>query len=271
MTVMEAFLAAEGSIISVLKKAGLVEGLSLTPTELESSSALLFWETHLTSKKASEKKYYATFNILSCNGTVYGDGSIISRTAIVSLNVFSRNKDVSILQIIARAIAGGETTKITNGDFVTDTIWVKGSGWSINTQAIATAALGNLEHTFAPTIAKTYGIIYDATVTHGSFAVTLGGVTGNVKSESGTFTSIITARSTDVLAFAGIDAFTGTINNVIVYDISNYYALSFLTAINDAAIADHWTFEMENPLSYDTENQMFVYSFILKALVTNGN
>lgn len=141
MTTMEAITAAESSITTILTDAGLVEGLSLTPAQLEVSTDLLFWETHITSKKASEKKHYATFSVLSCAGSVFGDGGIIARKAIVSLNVFSRNKDVS----------------------------------------------------------------------------------------------------------------------------------SFLTAINNKAIESFWTFEMQNPIAYDTENQMFIYDFILGALISDGD
>lgn len=97
---MKLFDALTKAIIeakNVLKSAGLIEGITLTQDELKSSKAVLFWFIEVKSEEASRKATYATFNINSIDGRLYGDGSYLSCEATVELNIFTNKEDISIM------------------------------------------------------------------------------------------------------------------------------------------------------------------------------
>jgi hypothetical protein len=124
---------------------------------------------------------------------------------------------------------------ITNGDFATDTIWTKGTGWTIS-GGVATKTAGTASNLYQPIFAtdaaaknKITVITFDTTVTAGSFTLSSGGY--NVSptvTASGSYSFRITAsepssdRNFYVLASA---AFAGTIDNVSVKELMGNHAV----------------------------------------------
>ncbi len=110
------------------------------------------------------------------------------------------------------------TTHVTNGTFGADTDWTKGAGWTI-AAGVATAITSSaaLSQNAAVTLVagRSYTVTYDATRSAGSITVSVGGTAGTARSTSATFTEVIIAGATQVLAFTGT-GFSGTIDNVVV-------------------------------------------------------
>ena len=110
---------------------------------------------------------------------------------------------------------------ITNGDFASDTIWTKGSGWTIGA-GVATAA-GAIstpisQNANVPIIqGQSYTVEFTVTASAGTLTPSVGGNAGTTRG-AGTWRETIIAGSTQVLAFTGA-AFTGTLDNVSVKDI----------------------------------------------------
>lgn len=114
---------------------------------------------------------------------------------------------------------------IRNGDFASDTIWTKGSGWTIGTGvATATGAISTAISQTSGIIdlisGVTYTITYTITRSAGDLIPSIGGTAGTTRSASGTYTESIVCGATQVIAFTGA-GFTGTIDNVsmkAIYD-----------------------------------------------------
>lgn len=108
---------------------------------------------------------------------------------------------------------------IVNGDFATDTIWTKGTGWTIGAGvATASGAISTaLSQTPSPAIIEgvSYVVTYTITRSAGSITPNLGGTAGTTRSASGTYTETITAGSTSLFEFT-TSGFTGTVDNVSV-------------------------------------------------------
>lgn len=117
-----------------------------------------------------------------------------------------------------RVEGGNFTNYVAVSDFASDTVWVKGTGWTISggvanaTGAISTA----ISQTITALVpGQTYQVTYTATQSAGSVTVSLGGTNGTARSTSATFTETIVCGTSGVLAFTGA-GFTGTLDNVIV-------------------------------------------------------
>ncbi len=116
---------------------------------------------------------------------------------------------------------------ITNGDFTTDSDWVKGAGWSIEggvavcdgTQTAGTF----LRQDGTYTNGVTYKITFTVTVTGGSIVARLqsGGTTvlGSVIENSGTYTEYLTSTGNSDFRFRGSTLFVGTVVNVSVEEV----------------------------------------------------
>jgi hypothetical protein len=92
---------------------------------------------------------------------------------------------------------------VANGDFSTDTVWTKGSGWSIGSGVATNTGPGGAD--LRQTIAITSGVNYSVQYTivsigpSGLLDVLLGGAAGTRRSTAGTFTQTITAGSVDTM------------------------------------------------------------------------
>lgn len=106
-----------------------------------------------------------------------------------------------------------------NGTFASDTVWVKGTGWTIGA-GVATAA-GAISTTLleTPTIpiiqGQAYWVTYDVTVTAGNVTFNVGGTAGTARASTGSYTEMIIAGAGTTLGFTGA-GFTGTVDNVTV-------------------------------------------------------
>lgn len=108
---------------------------------------------------------------------------------------------------------------VTNGTFATDTIWTKGTGWTIGAGvATATGAIStDLTETASPTLiaGHSYTITFTITRSAGGVIPKIGGTSGTERTSSGTYTETIIAGSTQAITFSG-NAFTGTVDTVTV-------------------------------------------------------
>jgi hypothetical protein len=114
---------------------------------------------------------------------------------------------------------------IENGNFSSDTIWTKGSGWSIGSGvATATGAISTAISQTSNIIdlipGVTYTITYTITASAGTLTCSIGGTSGTARSSSGTYTESIVCGATQTIAFTGA-GFTGTLDTIslkAIYD-----------------------------------------------------
>ena len=111
---------------------------------------------------------------------------------------------------------------VDNGDFASDTIWTKGSGWSIGAGvATATGAISTAISQTSPktvTSGRAYRVTYTITRSAGGLIPSIGGADGTERTASGTYTEIVIAGSTQTIAFTG-NGFTGTLDTVTIENI----------------------------------------------------
>lgn len=126
---------------------------------------------------------------------------------------------------------------VTNGTFASDTGWTKGTGWTIAAGvATATGAISTaLSQTSPVTLVsgRKYAVTFTVTAASaGSVAISLGGGTaGTSRSTAATFTEVITAGATQIIAFTGT-GFTGSIDNIFIipFEIGAGWVVSSGTA-----------------------------------------
>lgn len=113
---------------------------------------------------------------------------------------------------------------VDNGDFATDTAWTKGAGWTIAAGvATATGAISTAISQPSPktiTAGRAYRVTYTITRSAGGLIPSIGGNNGTERTASGTYNEIITAGSTQTVAFTG-NAFTGTLDTVVIENIDS--------------------------------------------------
>jgi hypothetical protein len=122
------------------------------------------------------------------------------------------------------------TNVIVNGTFEDDDHWTKGENWTIPAakKATAAAATENLTATVAPlSIASMYWGVYTLVVTSGTIRFTDGVTNGATRSASGTYGELFTAAATGAI-FDPQTAFTGTIDNVAVYEYDPHLLIDII-------------------------------------------
>jgi hypothetical protein len=125
-------------------------------------------------------------------------------------------------------VRGGTATLITNGDFATDTVWTKGTSWTIASGVAVRTALGSassISQTLATTANVRYSITFTvSTLTAGTITPLLTGgsadATGTAVSAPGTYTVELTSNGNTSIAFQGSSTFAGSIDNVVVRQIN---------------------------------------------------
>ena len=120
--------------------------------------------------------------------------------------------------------------QIENGDFATDSDWTKGSGWTIS-GGTANCNSGSSTELYQSSAVsgKTYKITFTITsYTSGNIAARAGGVTGVVRTSTGTFTDTIVANGTQLGVFNS-GGFVGSIDNVSAKEISGLGTISGAT------------------------------------------
>lgn len=118
----------------------------------------------------------------------------------------------------AIAVATGSSNSfadlVSNGAFSTDTVWTKGTGWTIGSgHATASTATSDLSQTVTLVEGVSYHLSFDATRSAGTVTASVGGTSGTARSTSATFAEDIVAGSSGTLSFTGA-GFSGTIDNV---------------------------------------------------------
>ncbi len=123
--------------------------------------------------------------------------------------------------------------KVTNGIFGADSDWIKGGGgtpWGIGAGKASKAAgtTGDLEQDVTVTANTWYFLKYDMTFTAGTLTPQIGGVNGPTPTSSGTYIDIVKTSSTGNLKFQASLLFAGTVDNVIVKDITGFTSIGWL-------------------------------------------
>ena len=97
MKLYEVLFKSISEIKNLLTQSGLTDGISLTPTEIKTSQAVLFWYIEVKNEEASRKSTYVTFSISNIQNYSYADGKIFTYKADVDVNIFTNKEDVSLL------------------------------------------------------------------------------------------------------------------------------------------------------------------------------
>lgn len=155
---------------------------------------------------------------------------------------------------------------VTNGAFASDTGWTKGTGWTIGSgHATAVTATSDLSQTSAITLLQgyTYTITYDVTRTAGTVTPSIGGTAGTARSTNATFTEVIVAGTTQILAFTGA-GFSGTIDNVTVtaWVLGTGWTTDGATAIATGAISTAIS-QTANALFPIVQNQAYLVTYTI--------
>jgi len=119
--------------------------------------------------------------------------------------------------------AGSEL--VTNGDFATDSNWVKGTGWTISggTANCDGTNFATISQSKTLVVGKTYK--YSFTIsnqTQGGVRFFVGNSVGVTHSVNGTFTGYITYSSGSSILLQARDSFIGSIDNVSVKEVQGF-------------------------------------------------
>jgi hypothetical protein len=120
---------------------------------------------------------------------------------------------------------GYGTTVLANGNFATDTVWVKGIGWTISGNAAhsdGSGAFADVSQAGVLVPGHTYITVFTvSSVSGGSVLLQLGvSAFGAAHGVPGTFTETITADGTNFYILAVGPTFTGAVTNVSVRDVN---------------------------------------------------
>lgn len=126
------------------------------------------------------------------------------------------------------------TELVSNNTFATDTVWSKGTDWTIGS-GVATKTAGTasvLSQTITLEAGVSYRLVYTITRTAGALTPRFTGgttVSGTAQSASGTYVDILAAVSGNTtLEFSADAAFAGTVDNVYVKRVSGNDAFQVL-------------------------------------------
>jgi len=111
MKTVLAITESKKHVETILKLAGLKEGLSASPQEIKISQDVFFWYMAVTSKEASEKETYVTYTFRSLDPSHYSDNVPVIRKPSILIEVFSRKRNVdSLLESINDAFLSSSWT-----------------------------------------------------------------------------------------------------------------------------------------------------------------
>ncbi len=214
---------ADGGNIDVMVKrnpgAGQISGIKFIFNDGESSKSI---EREISLDELDAKKF--TFSQEELEDLTYYDITKISIAPI-----FKSGKEESVGNVAdvssIKIVEPVPVNLVTNGDFDTDTDWIKGAGWSISGGKANANYFNvyNLEQDVGALSGHIYRITFtiDPPITIGSVTPAIGGVSGTTKNVVGTYTEDITATGTGNLIFsAGGNVATFSIDNVIVLDVT---------------------------------------------------
>jgi len=97
VTVVSALEQTIDATEKALINAGFIDGSTLKASEIKVESNPLFWFMKVTSKDASDKPLYATYEVSDLGALAHGDGQPSVRRARIQLNIYSRDKKIFTL------------------------------------------------------------------------------------------------------------------------------------------------------------------------------
>jgi hypothetical protein len=162
------------------------------------------------------------------------------------------------------------TEVISNNTFDSDTVWSKGTGWSIGS-GVATKTAGsaaNLSQTVTLVAGTTYRLVYTITRTAGSITPQFSGgstVSGTARSAAGTYVENLTAVSGNTtFEFAADATFAGTVDNVYLKRVSGNDAYQTTSASRPTLRARY------NLLTYSEEFDNAAWSILNAAIIKDS-
>ena len=110
---------------------------------------------------------------------------------------------------------------VQNGAFASDTIWTKGTGWTIaGGVGVSTDSASVLSQPGSYIPGRNYSLTFTvAAYTDGTITPSIGGTAGTTRSSAATFTEVIRAGGDGLLAFTTATAATLDIDNVSVREL----------------------------------------------------
>lgn len=95
MNTATAMKLAQNEVIKMLEDAGLVDGEKATEQQKRSSSVVLFWDTVLKSKIASDKQTYVVWTLVSTERKNHADDKVRAREAFAAYDIYTRRTKTS--------------------------------------------------------------------------------------------------------------------------------------------------------------------------------
>lgn len=95
MNTSTALKQAQAELIEILESAGLVDGEKATQQQQQNSATVLFWDTVLKSKSASDKQTYLVWTLVSTERKTRADDKVRAREAFGSYDIYTRRTKTS--------------------------------------------------------------------------------------------------------------------------------------------------------------------------------
>lgn len=86
---------AQNEVIKMLEDAGLIDGEKATEQQKRSPSVVLFWDTVLKSKIASDKQTYVVWTLVSTERKNHADDKVRAREAFAAYDIYTRRTKTS--------------------------------------------------------------------------------------------------------------------------------------------------------------------------------
>lgn len=90
MTITEVENWAFKEVKSLLKKAGLVDGILLDPDQVKNEDRAMFWFKKITELEPSKKKIYVIWDMPSAAPIGYADDKVAVRSVYVTIDLFTK-------------------------------------------------------------------------------------------------------------------------------------------------------------------------------------
>jgi len=163
----------------------------------------------------------------------YGDFDFSRNSAATRVNAQGLVENVQILS--SNLVQNGDFSEegvelITNGNFDTDSDWIKGAGWSIS------GGTANCDGTTSDTIRQNIGLVQNdfykvtfevSNISQGGIAIVLGGtIQLQTITQNGSYTLYSKSGVNPVLYFQPVNNFIGSIDNVSVREVGQDWSLS---------------------------------------------
>ena len=227
--------------------------------------------------------YNRTTNVWSVAGG--SDTSLIAYVNTYGTQTVNGAKTLTSNLILKNSQEPSRATVVTTQGFAADTTnWTRGTGWTFNgTQAVATAATGDL--TYTPSLTITSGKAYEITYTvtgysAGTLTVAFGNVSLALPTQNATANVVLLlpTSATGGFKFTTL-TFTGNLDNVSVVEISNPAPVLFAgqddgsaTLYNSLKMPNSATFAFGGGASYTTgSNNVGIGSNSLLLNTTGSN